>query len=84
MKIPIDSVPIGRLPRPDDFPAGVKPPAVSPTARSVPYVTAVVEAAREHRSHCVDIIKGVTFRVRNPEQVIARWPKQIEMLNGLK
>jgi hypothetical protein len=48
------------------------------------YFTAVVEDIRHHRSHCADVVSGVTFRLHDPTAVLARWSRQIEMLRGLK
>jgi hypothetical protein len=47
------------------------------------YFTAVVEDVRQHRSHYADVVSGVTFRLHNPTTVLARWSRQIEMLQGL-
>jgi hypothetical protein len=48
------------------------------------YFTAVVEDVRQHRSHYADVVSGVTFRLHDPTAVLARWSRQIEMLQGLK
>jgi hypothetical protein len=47
------------------------------------YFTAVVEDVRQHRSHYADVVSGVTFRLHDPTAVLARWSRQIEMLQGL-
>lgn len=46
--------------------------------------TAVVEDVRQHRSHYADVIAGVTFRLHEPDAVLARWSRQIELLRDLK
>jgi len=38
---------------------------------------------RQHRSHYADVVSGVTFRLHDPTAVLARWSRQIEMLQGL-
>jgi len=45
--------------------------------------TALVEDVRQHRSHYADVVSGVTFRLHDPTAVLARWSRQIEMLQGL-
>ena len=46
--------------------------------------TAVVEDVRLHRSYYADVISGVTFRLHEPDTVLARWSRQIELLRALK
>jgi hypothetical protein len=48
------------------------------------YFTSVVEDVRHHRSRYADVVSGVTFRLHDPTAVLARWSRQIEILQGLK
>lgn len=41
-----------------------------------------IEAVDEHRAKYADVVSGVTFRLHEPERVLARWREQIAMLRG--
>jgi uncharacterized protein YndB with AHSA1/START domain len=41
-----------------------------------------IEAVDEHRAKYADVLSGVTFRLHEPQSVLARWREQIAMLRG--
>lgn len=41
-----------------------------------------IESVTEHRAKYAEVLSGVTFRLYEPEQVLARWREQIAMLRA--
>jgi uncharacterized protein YndB with AHSA1/START domain len=41
-----------------------------------------IEKVDEHRAKYAEVLSGVTFRLHEPETVLARWREQIAMLRG--
>jgi uncharacterized protein YndB with AHSA1/START domain len=41
-----------------------------------------IETVDEHRAKYAEVLSGVTFRLHEPETVLARWREQIAMLRG--
>ncbi|MCX5540844.1 pyridoxamine 5'-phosphate oxidase family protein [Paraburkholderia sp. CNPSo 3076] len=41
-----------------------------------------IESVTEHRAKYAEVLSGVTFRLYEPPQVLARWREQIAMLRG--
>ncbi|WP_322049556.1 pyridoxamine 5'-phosphate oxidase family protein [Paraburkholderia sp. J67] len=42
-----------------------------------------IESVNEHRAKYADVLSGVTFRLHEPDKVLARWREQIAMLREL-
>lgn len=42
-----------------------------------------IEAVTEHRAKYAEVVSGVTFRLHEPEAVLARWREQIAMLRAI-
>ena len=42
-----------------------------------------IESVTEHRAKYAEVLSGVTFRLYEPERVLARWREQIAMLRAL-
>lgn len=53
------------------------------TALELSVFRVAIEAVTEHRAKYAEVLSGVTFRLYEPERVIARWREQIAMLRAL-
>jgi hypothetical protein len=42
-----------------------------------------IESVSEHRAKYADVLSGVTFRLHDPDKVLARWREQIAMLRAV-
>ncbi|MFP6562474.1 pyridoxamine 5'-phosphate oxidase family protein [Paraburkholderia sp. B3] len=52
------------------------------TALDLTVFRVAIEAVDEHRAKYAEVLSGVTFRLHEPERVLARWREQIAMLRG--
>lgn len=53
------------------------------TALGLTVFCVTIEAVNEHRAKYADVMSGVTFRLYDPEAVLARWREQIAMLRTI-
>ena len=68
---------------PDCAPIGASSAAHPADEPQLAFFRATVESTEEHRAKYADVTAGVSYRLRSPDEVLARWAAQISLLRQL-
>lgn len=68
---------------PDCAPIGASSAAHPADEPQLAFFRATVESTEEHRAKYADVTTGVSYRLRSPDEVLARWAAQISLLRQL-